>query len=231
MSAKDIDKQMKFIESQFEGAGLQGGDLKEAMSGVNNAIYANNPTYSQSLSEAKKAFIPAAQADDAFKGVGGVDATSYSSDQNKKLEVIRNLFEDLKTSTRNPVNRASSKLDDLGLVTGKTDDINKLRSQADDLVFNREVADATDPRNMKTFSAVGKGALYGGAKLVGEGAKAFDSNIAVQTAQKLASKLGNSNLGKKITDTLAMEPTMRDRSLFVLSQQPWFRTLTKDDKK
>ena len=55
-------------------------------------------------------------------------------------------------------------------------------------------------------------------------------NKSIESAQKVANRLGaNTALGKKVTDVLSMEPTARDRALFTLSQQPWFRSVSGPD--
>ncbi len=49
---------------------------------------------------------------------------------------------------------------------------------------------------------------------------------------KAASKLGNSSLGKKVQDVMSMpEGDVKNRAIFLLNQQGWFRSVSEEDKK
>jgi hypothetical protein len=73
---------------------------------------------------------------------------------------------------------------------------------------------------------------FGSADATGRVVGAFNkSTEPLQKAAAFVKKVGvESSLGKKVSDMLQMVPTARDRALFTLSQQPWFRTVTKDDE-
>lgn len=228
MSAKDVERQMSLIENDMKGAGLAGEYLHDAMAKVESAVFSNNPEMAKALGAAKDAYRPAATAKAALKNVND---SEFSSDVIKRDNLINQLTQKAKTGANDATNDASNALDSIEKFTNAPELMDKLRGTADNLKLNKDVSTAFEPSKLiKVFPAL-KATAYGAADVAGTAVNQFNSSATVESASKLAQKLGNSGLGKKITDTLALEPTMRDRALFVLSQQPWFRTLTKDDKK
>jgi hypothetical protein len=56
--------------------------------------------------------------------------------------------------------------------------------------------------------------------------------VANSKLAKAASKLGNSSLGKKVQDVMSMpEGDVKNRAIFLLGQQGWFRSVSEEDKK
>ena len=227
LSYAEADKHfLSSIKKQLEEAYPNSKDAELEYEKIVSALKDNNPQLAKSLDEANAQYAIEKTGKAALKDP---EASSYSSDVLDRAAAQRSLTQKAKLAASNPTNNASNELNDIAKFTGEPEAIDKLRNLGKDMDVNNYIRENSDYDVNKLLKlAPAKSALIKAADAAGGVANKFNANSGVQAAQDFVSKIGDTSvLGKKVSDILNMEGDARDRALFTLAQQPWFRTVTK----
>lgn len=146
------------------------------------------------------------------------------------------LTQQLKQAAKNPTSDTSNKLQaSQNLINNPK--VNDLIAKGKSIGENYNLADEIANSNIKSFGLRGA-ALAGDAansivnSTPAKVAKAVVNSTPIKAMQTAASKLGDKSLlGTKVRDVLAMEEgELKNRAIFTLMQQPWFRTVSGSDE-
>lgn len=216
------------VENNVKGAKLSGSGSKvvrDLESGISGLI----PKTEEVLSPLKFAHTKTSTALDKFKKVAEGGEGSYSSDQTAALDKASAIANTFKNANKDATGAAANTVRDLEKVLDNPQELDVIKKLGKDVFLNRQMENESfNP--LKLLPRV-----LGGSSQAIPTLKTADFagdivNKSMESAQKVANKLGaNTALGKKVTDVLSMEPTARDRALFTLSQQPWFRSVSGPD--
>jgi hypothetical protein len=227
MSAKEIENQLARIRKDSL-AFSSPSETEELMQIIDGVISKNNPKYSSALDTAK---IPYKDAATANKAIGDVSERNFSDDI-VDLENTKNRLTQLtKNASKKETNDSANRLASIGKFTGEENSLNNMISDATNLNIAEDASTMLKSANITNPVSFFKPVAYGATDLAGKIVGGVNNFGPLQKATAFVKKVGaESSLGKKVSDMLQMEPTARDRALFTLSQQPWFRTVTKDDE-
>lgn len=219
------------LEKQIEGANLVGSG-KDILNKFDDIIAKNNPSFSSAEGKLAGEVRRESAKVNRLEKLGGVDEKSYSSEQGKAIDKMAEMVQQFKGANKGASTSPGIKVDELSRITGETEAIANLKDLGNNLLINDRVSNVgLNP--VKVLSSVLKGNIGEGAlESLGDkaGKTARFVNKPVDMARTALNKIGaNSPLGQKLTSVLNMEPTEQSRALFILTQQPWFRNLTKDE--
>lgn len=150
----------------------------------------------------------------------GIGLDESASNVLKTQDAGTYLTQQLKQAAKNETGDAANKLQVSENVLNNpqvSDLLNKGKSIGENYNLARDISQS----NLKSIG-------YRGAAGAGQAVGAItNSKLA-----KAASKLGNSSLGKKVQDIMSMpEGDVKNRAIFLLGQQGWFRSVSEEDKK
>jgi len=150
----------------------------------------------------------------------GIGLDESASNVLKTQDAGTYLTQQLKQAAKNETGDAANKLQASQNVLNNPQ-VNDLITKGKSIGENYNLARDISQSNLKSIG-------YRGAAAAGQAAGAVtNSKLA-----KAASKLGNSNLGKKVQDVMSMpEGDVKNRAIFLLNQQGWFRSVSEEDKK
>lgn len=221
------------VENNVKGAKLVGSG-KRIVSDLESGIESLIPKTSEMTGPLNAAHVETSTALDKFKKVAEGGEGAFSSDQTAALDKASAIANTFKNANKDATGAAANSVRDLEKVMPNPEELDKIKKLGQDVFLNKEMLDESiNPLNIAT-KIVGlnpnvKLPVLKTANFLGNVSNF--SNKGVDTAKKVADKLGaNTALGKKVTDILALEPTARDRALFTLSQQPWFRSVSGPDE-
>lgn len=233
MNGNHVEDLLSLVKADLKGSNLSMATQKDIEQKLTDIIFKNNPKFAESVAPASAKFAEESAGRKILKNVS--DGT-HSDDVIGRENVINQLTQKAKLSAKDAAGDASNQINSIDKFTKQNDMVSALKDQADNFRINKNAAEATfNPLQVAGDLFKGKPPKLSGyasqaADVVGNKVNQFSSNTAVQKASAIASKLGDSQLGQKIQGILNLEPTARDRALFTLSQQPWFRNLTKDNE-
>lgn len=169
----------------------------------------------------------------------GVSTNDMSGDVIKNSDAATYLTQQLKNAAKNETGDAANKLAASQDIL-KNNKVDQLITQGKDLGesynLSKEIADSSF-KSLPLRGAVAAGSISKNitapiAKAVTNGINTVASTRPINAMTRAASKLGNSELGQKVQMIMNMaEGESRNRAIFTLMQQPWFRTASKEDEK
>ena len=150
----------------------------------------------------------------------GIGLDESASNVLKTQDAGTYLTQQLKQAAKNETGDAANKLQASQNVLNNPQ-VNDLLTKGKSIGENYNLARDISQSNIKSIG-------YRGAAAAGQAAGAVANSKLV----KAASKLGNSSLGKKVQDVMSMpEGDVKNRAIFLLNQQGWFRSVSEEDKK
>jgi hypothetical protein len=202
------------IESQLTA--VYGGNVGRAKATqIEGLIFNNNPELQNIQNAADAMYKPAATAMESL----GIKTGDFSKAQIKNEKAIDNLVQKSKISAQAPGNDADNTMERIKGFVGDNENFQNLENLGQNFKLNRTM----------TEGGV-KGKITSGAYELGKVSSEATDNALTQALSKLP---GASALAGHIKSVMSMEPNAKNRAIFTLSQQPWFRELTKspDDNK
>ncbi len=144
----------------------------------------------------------------------GVKLGDFSSDTTTNASVQDNITQMLKMAAKDPTGLNANRLQTTqGII--KNQKVNQLLNKGVDIGENYNLSKDISQAGLKSVG-------LRGAAVVGD---AMNNSIT-----RAAKRLGNSSLGKKVQEIVAMpEGDARNRAMFLLGQQSWFRNASKDE--
>ena len=169
----------------------------------------------------------------------GVSTNDMSGDVIKNSDAATYLTQQLKNAAKNETGDAANKLAASQDIL-KNNKVNSLINQGKDLGdsynLSIEIADSSF-KSIPLRGAVAAGKLSKNistpiAKAVNNGINVVASTAPAQAMARASARLGDTKLGQKVQMIMSMaEGEPRNRAIFTLMQQPWFRTASKEDEK
>jgi hypothetical protein len=149
----------------------------------------------------------------------GIKSDNFSTSQIKNENVINNLVQKSKIAAQADGNDATNKINTIKKFVGNNENFENLENLGQNFKLN----------NTMTEGGV-KGTVGKVSYELGKVTSEATDNALTQALSKLP---GSSALAGHIKNVMNMEPNAKNRAIFTLSQQPWFRELTKtlDDNK
>jgi hypothetical protein len=202
------------IENELTAVyGKNGGTSK--FKEVQDLIFKNNPEAQNIQNAADAMYAPAASALRSL----GIKSDNFSTSQIKNENVINNLVQKSKIAAQAEGNDATNKINTIKKFVGNNENFENLENLGQNFKLN----------NTMTEGGV-KGTVGKVSYELGKVTSEATDNALTQALSKLP---GSSALAGHIKNVMTMEPNAKNRAIFTLSQQPWFRELTKtpDDNK
>jgi hypothetical protein len=152
----------------------------------------------------------------------GMSSTDNTAKNIKKTDdVINNLVDSFKAAGKNDTNSSSNKLNAAQAAFGNKK-IDAGFSKAKELAENYNL-------NQKLDKSSWGSPIYRGADVAGKVSASVGKGI--DKVNKAIDRLpGGSALRQKLVDITKLEPEAQTRAIYTLSQQPWFREVTKDNE-
>ena len=154
----------------------------------------------------------------------GVSTNEMSGDVIKNSDAGTYLAQQLKNTAKNETGDAANKLassQDI-LKNAKVNElVTKGKTIGENYNLSKNIADSS-------FTSP----LLRGAAGAGKITNTVANTAPIKAMTKAASRLGNSSLGMKVAETMNLpEGEIRNRAIFTLMQQPWFRAASKENEK